>query len=212
MKIYGISGLGADKRVFDFLTLDFEFIPIDWITPNKNESIKNYSKRLSKVIDTKNDFCLIGVSFGGLIATEITLILNPKTTILISSAHTKNELRPIFKWFGKTKLIKLIPISLFDPPRFIAKYLFGSKNTKLLNDILDDTDLIFAKWAVNELTNWKNITQLKNVLKINGTKDKLIPPKGNTKMELIENGGHFMIVDRADEISEIINNQVNNLR
>lgn len=208
MKVYGISGLGADKRVFDFLTLDYEFTPVDWITPNKNESIINYSKRLSEIIDTKNDFCLIGVSFGGLIATEISQILNPKTTILISSAHTKHELRPIFRWFGKTQLIRLMPVFLFDPPRLIAKYIFGAKNSKLLNDILDDTDLSFAKWAVNELTNWKNITQLKNVLKINGTKDKLIPPKGNTKMELIDNGEHFMIVDRAKEVNEIINNEI----
>jgi len=205
MKVYGISGLGADKRVFDFLTLDFEFVPIDWITPNKNESIISYSKRLCKVIDDKNDFCLIGVSFGGLIATEIGKILKPKTIILISSVHTKNELRPIFTWFGKTKLIKLIPTFLLNPPRLVAKYLFGAKNTKLLNDILDDTDLSFVKWAVSELTNWKSKTQLKNTLKINGTKDKLIPPKGNTEMELIDKGGHFMIVDRADDISKIIN-------
>lgn len=208
MKIYGISGLGADKRVFDSLTLDFEFVPIDWITPNKNESIESYSKRLSSVIDNKNEFCLIGVSFGGLIVTEISKILKPKTTILISSAHTKSELRAIFRWFGKTKLIKLIPATLFDPPRWIARYLFGAKNYKLLNDILDDTDLSFAKWAVNELINWKNTNQSDNVLKINGTKDKLIPPKGNTEMELINNGEHFMIVDRANEVSKIINDKL----
>lgn len=65
MKIYGISGLGADKRVFEFLTLDDEFIPINWIAPHKKEPIKEYSKRISTVIDTHNDFCLIGVSFGG---------------------------------------------------------------------------------------------------------------------------------------------------
>lgn len=205
MKIYGISGLGADKRVFDFLTLDFEFIPIDWITPNKNESIKNYSKRLSSVIDTNNDFCLIGVSFGGLIATEISEILNPKMTILISSAHTKYELRPIFRLLGKTKLIKLLPTSLFDPPRLIAKYVFGAKNNELLNNILDDTDLNFSKWAVIELINWKNTTKQVNIFKINGTNDKLIPPRGNTEMKLIDKGEHFMIVDRADEVSEIIN-------
>ena len=205
MKIYGISGLGADKRVFDFLTLDFEFIPIDWITPNKNESIKNYSKRLSSVIDTNNDFCLIGVSFGGLIATEISEILNPKVTILISSAHTKYELRPIFRLLGKTKLIKLLPTSLFDPPRLIAKYVFGAKNNELLNNILDDTDLNFSKWAVIELINWKNTTKQVNIFKINGTNDKLIPPRGNTEMKLIDKGEHFMIVDRADEVSEIIN-------
>ncbi len=208
MKVYGISGLGADKRVFEFLTLDFEFIPVDWITPNKSESIENYSKRLSGIIDTENDFCLIGVSFGGLIATEISKILKPKTTILISSAQTKNELRPIFRWFGKTKLIRLMPTSLFDPPRWIATYVLGAKNSKLVNEILDDTDLNFAKWAVNELTNWKNTTQLKNVLKINGTSDKLIPPKGNTEMTLIDKGEHFMIVDRADEVSKILNDKI----
>lgn len=115
MKIYGISGLGADERVFKFLNLKFEFVPISWIEPLKNETIENYSKRLSKIIDSKKDFCLIGVSFGGLIAVEISKILNPKLTILISSAHTKDELRPIYRWFGKTKLIKIIPTFLFDP-------------------------------------------------------------------------------------------------
>ncbi|MFC4635966.1 alpha/beta hydrolase [Dokdonia ponticola] len=208
MKIYGISGLGADKRVFEFLTLDYEFIPINWITPHKNEPIKEYSKRISTVINTHNDFCLIGVSFGGLIATEIHQLLNPKATILVSSIHTKNELRPMYRWFGKTKLIQLIPSFLFDPPRFIANYVFGAKNTKLLNDILDDTDVTFAKWAVTELINWKHTTPSEYVLKINGTNDKLIPPKGNTKMELIENGEHFMIVDRADEISNLINDHI----
>jgi len=208
LKIYGISGLGADKRVFDFLALDFEFIPIDWITPHKNEAIENYSKRLSNIIDTKNEFCLVGVSFGGLIATEISQILKPKLTFLISSAQTKNELRSIFKYFGKTKLITLIPTFLFNPPRVIAKYFFGAKNDKLLNEILDDTDLNFVKWAINELINWKNTFQLENIIKINGTNDKLIPPKGNTKMKLIESGGHFMIVDRANEISEIINGEI----
>lgn len=87
----------------------------------------------------------------------------------------------------------------------MTKYLFGTKNNKLLNEIFDDTDLNFVKWAVNELTNWKNTTELKNVLKINGSNDKLIPPKGDTKMEIIDDGEHFMIVDKADEISKIIN-------
>ena len=47
MKIYGISGLGADKRVFEYLTLDYQFIPIDWIKPEDKETIEEYSLRLS---------------------------------------------------------------------------------------------------------------------------------------------------------------------
>lgn len=70
---------------------------------------------------------------------------------------------------------------------------------------MNDTDLNFAKWAVNELLNWKNEDSLANVVKISGSNDKILPPPKNSEIILISGGEHFMIVDRADEISEIIN-------
>lgn len=210
MKLYGISGLGADKRVFEYLTLDCKLIPIEWIEPLKNETIENYSIRFSKSINKEDeDFGIVGVSFGGLIAVEISKKLNPKLTILISSAETKMELRRIYRIIGQTKLLKFLPQVLFDPPRIIANWIFGAKKKKILNQILDDTDLKFAKWAVNELTNWKNDKKLSNpILKIGGTNDKLIPPKKDKNQRLIDKGEHFMIVDKADEISRIINNEI----
>jgi len=208
MKLYGISGLGADKRVFQNLTIECELIPIDWIEPKKNETIEEYSIRLSRKINTTERFGIVGVSFGGLVAVEMSKKLNPVLTILISSAETNKELRAIYRIFGKSGLVNLIPTKLFDPPRGIANWIFGAKNKQLLNQILDDTDLNFAKWAVRALVNWKNEERLINpILKIGGTHDKLIPPKDiNTK--LIEQGEHFMIVDRADEISGIINEEI----
>ncbi len=56
MKLYAISGLGADQRVFQFLTLEYELFPIDWITPIQNETIEDYAIRLPKIIDTSTDF------------------------------------------------------------------------------------------------------------------------------------------------------------
>ncbi|WP_291962009.1 alpha/beta hydrolase, partial [Maribacter sp.] len=176
MKIYAISGLGADQRVFEHLNLDVELIALDWITPHKNESIKVYAKRLSEVIETDDEFCLIGVSFGGLIATEIGKILSPIKIVLISSVQTKYELRSIYKWVGNSKIIKLIPTALFNPPKIIAKYLMGAHNSKLFYEILYDTDVSFVKWALQEFTAWQNTITSTKVLKINGTKDKLIPP------------------------------------
>ena len=204
MKIYGISGLGADKRVFNFLKLNHTLIPIEWIKPYKREPLQDYSARLSKIIDPKSDFVLIGVSFGGLVAVEISKILNPCLTILISSVETKIELRPIYSGFGKLNIIKKIPAKLFDPPRYIASSLFGTANKELL----EDTDLQFAKWAVNELVNWDNQNQVENLIRIHGTKDKLIPWRGLGKVELIEDGEHFMIIDRAEEISKFINEKI----
>ena len=203
--MYAISGLGADYRVFEYLEIDADVVAIDWITPKNHESIESYSLRLSSVIDTDEPFGIMGVSFGGLIAVEISKILNPKFTIIISSAKTKKELRKSIRLLGKTNIIKWIPIKLFNPPKKIAQYLFGAKNIALLNQILDDTDLVFAKWAVSELSMWKNEVEINNLLKISGTHDKLIPATQNDNAVLIEEGAHFMIVDLADEINLVIN-------
>jgi len=209
MNIYGISGLGADERVFKYLTLEHKIIPVNWLKPKKHESIEKYSKRLLKKynIDKDFDFIIIGVSFGGLIAVEISKFCNPNLTILISSIETRNELSKFLQLLKKLRIIRLIPTQLFNPPRKFAHFLFGTKKTELLNSILDDTDLGLAKWAVTSLINWKNSTKLNNIIKIKGNKDKLLPPKGNDEI-IIEGGEHFMIVDKADEISEIINKQL----
>ncbi len=206
MKLYGISGIGADQRVFRYLTLDCELIPIEWIDPMKSESVEAYAERLSQKIDIGESFGILGVSFGGLVAMEISKKLNPEITVLISSVESSKEIKSIYRILGKSKLLKIIPRRLFKPPQLVANWLFGVKNKKLLKEILNDTDLKFAKWAMNEFACWQNTEQLNNkVLNIGGTNDKLIHPKKGNEVKLIEKGEHFMIVDRADEISQIIN-------
>lgn len=209
MKVFAISGLGADERVFKYLSLEHELVPIIWIAPKRKESIVEYANRLIKEyqIDQDENFGILGVSFGGLIAVEISKLLSPEVTVLISSVETRDDLSGVIKLAGKLKLIELIPERLFNPPKAIAHFLFGTDKKELLNSILDDTDLNFAKWATRELINWQNQIRLPNLIKIGGSKDKLLAPKGKNTI-IVEGGEHFMIVNRADEISEIINEKI----
>lgn len=203
MTIYGISGLGADERVFQYLELSQKIEPINWIKPLYKESMHSYCNRLSnQIID--DDFVLIAVSFGGLVAIELNKILKPKYTILISSAETKQDLRKIYKLFGKLGFINLLPGSFFNLPNRIMSWLFGAKNKTLLKEILKDTDPGFAKWAIVRLTTWQNQTRFDNLIKIHGSGDKLLVYKKQSNTILVEKGEHFMIVDRANEISRII--------
>jgi hypothetical protein len=208
MRVYAISGLGADKRVYEDLKLNISLTHLEWIKPLKNESLPAYSKRLSKTINTSEPFGIIGLSFGGIIAIEISKKLNPNFTLLISSVETKYELRTIYRWFGKLNLIRIFPEFCFNMPRSIGYYFFGAKNKKLLKAILDDTNLYFTKWAINQISRWENTTRIDNIIKINGTKDKLIPPKNYENSVLIKGGGHFMIIDKANEVSKKINSQI----
>jgi len=182
---------------------------LKWIEPLKQESIIAYSKRLIAQINTSKDFILIGVSFGGLIGVELGKFVHPQKIILISSAETKDELRYIYRFFGKTGLINLIPTFLFKPPTLIANFVFGAKNKNLLSAIINDTDATFAKWAVSQLITWSNTTTSKKVIKIHGTIDLLIPLVNNQKTIEIKNGAHFMIVDKAKEVSEVLKQFLN---
>lgn len=66
MNAYFISGLGADKRIFSKLKLNenINIIHVDWITPNKNESLASYAQRLISAMDLPQPFALVGVSLG----------------------------------------------------------------------------------------------------------------------------------------------------
>ncbi len=209
IKVFGISGLGADKRIFDYLNLDCEFIALDWIAPIPKETISGYAQRLIDhyQIDKETNAVILGVSFGGMIASEMNSILNPKKTFVISSATKSSELPWLFSIVGKLKFIHWIPKKLLKPNVRIAAFLFGTKKKKILKAIIDDTDLDFLKWGIYAITTWKKPESDSKIVTLHGTKDKVIPAKGQ-KNYLLHNGGHFMIVDMADKVSAIINKEI----
>lgn len=129
--IYFVSGLGADERVFQFLDLNVEDQRhIKWIAPNPKESLVNYVKRLSEQIDQPKDSVLIGVSFGGIVAIELSKILTFSKVIIISSIKNKKEFTFYFKIAGKLGLDYLIPGKLMKRPNRFANYLFGIELSK----------------------------------------------------------------------------------
>jgi pimeloyl-ACP methyl ester carboxylesterase len=207
MIAYCISGLGADERVFAELNLCYEVVPIHWLTPHHEESLDAYCQRLIAQIDTGKEFVLIGVSFGGMIACELNRYLQPQQTIIISSAAQASELPVLYKVMGKIKLAHWLPEFMLFPPLFVLSYLFGVKTAAhktLLKNISADTDPVFARWAIDKITHWKNNLIPDKLVRIHGDKDKVLSYY-TPETHVIKGGEHFMIVDRADEISNIIN-------
>ena len=207
--IYLFSGLGVDHRAFQNIDFSgFEVTFIEWIMPTDNESLPAYASRLAQQIRHKK-FMLVGVSFGGMIAVEIAKILSPEKTILISSAKTSTEIPSPFRFSGRLRLHYLIPKRLLKKPNWINYKLFGitdQRNKRLLDDILQDTDPHFFKWAMTQIVLWKNKTIPDNVVHIHGTDDKILPYRFVACDIRIEHGGHFMVVDKADELNPILRN------
>lgn len=206
-KVYVFSGLGVDKRVFstiDFGDLEVEFV--DWIIPEKTESLQQYALRISRCIKTEKPV-LIGLSFGGMIAVEISRIMQCSRTILIASATNIKELPALYRVVGFLKIQKLIPTALLKNRNSLADWFFGitSKEEKfLLQGILKDTDPVFLRWALTAVLNWKTKNAAENVFHIHGDKDRIIPLNLVRADYIVKNGGHFMTVNKAEEISAVI--------
>ena len=201
MVLYAISGLGADKRIFDFLKLPSNPIVLHWLTPLPFETVPNYARRMCGQIDNSLPFGLIGVSFGGAVAIEMCKIIKPSFLVLLSSVETSAHLPISYRIVGATKLISILPSRCFTPPACFAIYFFGAKNTDLLRNILKDTNPAFTKWAVQALLSWKNNQSYEPMLKIHGDCDKIIPHKPGLNTIIIAKGSHFMVVDMAPDVS-----------
>lgn len=207
--LYLFSGLGADYRVFANLELPgYKIVYIKWIDPEKGEQMAHYAQRIRAQITTENPV-LIGVSFGGMMAVEIAKIIPVEKVILISSAKTGRELAAGQSFFFKMGLYKYVPGAMLTSTNFIVYRLFGVKSETdkaMLKAILEDTDVRFFRWAMNNIAHWDNTVVPLNLIHIHGTDDNIIPFENVQADYAIEGGGHLMVFNHAAAISRIIEN------
>lgn len=206
-KVYFISGLGADRRVYSFLDLTFcEAVYVDWIKPFDKETLEAYAHRLRNEIPDPHPI-IVGLSFGGMLATEMAKSDPDLRAIIISSSKTTDEfpryLRagkyfPFYKWMSG-KLMKR--------SAHWIKWVFGrngKEQKKVFLEIIRDVDTDFTKWAIDAILHWKNKVAPKNVTHLHGTADRLLPYRLVRADYMIKGGNHVMPMDSHVEISALL--------
>ena len=211
MRIYRISGLGADKRVFlrvnEYLKQPIEFVP--WIEPTSKETLRSYAHRLAGTIDTSEPFALVGVSFGGMISSEMNKIIAPERTVLVSSAACRKELPSYFRGAGRLGIVPYLPNRLLNVPKPLINVVASLKDAgqrAMVHDIMEQTDPGFLKWAVQSILTWDNDEVPNNIRRIHGKADRLLPLKAKAN-EVVE-GGHLVIVQRPKEMAGLIEKEL----
>jgi pimeloyl-ACP methyl ester carboxylesterase len=213
MQVFFLSGLGADKRVFELLDLSFcEPVFIDWIPPQQNETLQHYALRIKKEFIPENAI-IIGLSFGGMLATEIAKQDSSVKAILISSTKTIYELPAYYRSGKFLRLHYWVPGEVQRMFMLKMKWLFGINalsTTKIYKDIISDCNPDFNKWAVDAILNWNNVEVPKNIFHIHGTHDKVLPHKYVKCNCTVPKGEHLMILEQANIISDILRNIITN--
>ena len=149
--VYFVPGLAAGKEIFEYISLPnhlYDIHILEWITPHTNESIKHYAKRMTDLIVEPN-VILIGVSFGGVVAQEMSCFLKLKKLIIISSVKSANEIPFKLKILKRIPVYRLIPRRFLESTKTIVRYGLGVKST---NKIKFNIKNIFLLMTLNILS------------------------------------------------------------
>ena len=209
--VYLFHGQGSDYRIFSKLKLDtnlFDTTFIDYPKMVRKISLDAYSKLIAPQIDTSQNYSFIGVSFGGMVVSELTKILNPHKAIIVSSAQNKNEIPSRYKFMKVIPIHKLVPAFIYKGGARIAQPIFEpdrKKEKAIFKAMLKDKEAYFLKGVTKMMINWENYEFDENIIHIHGTKDHTLPIKKVNANYVIKNGSHMMMLTRPNEINQLIN-------
>lgn len=206
--IYFIPGTGADGRLFERIEIEqYDTVWLEYLVPEKQETFSSYINRMAAEIDTSEAYSIVGVSLGGMIATELADRLEPEEVIVIAGAKRASELPdhyhlfrylPLHRVIGGRTMIwgtKLMQ-PLFEPMEDQQQTIFRS--------MISQKSPHFIKSAVRWMIHWKRETYRADIYHIHGAKDRTLPIKNVEANYVIEDGGHMITYDRAEEISNIL--------
>lgn len=208
-KIYAIPGLATTKELFGKIKLNnAELVVLEWPTINKGESLQAYAKKFLNQIDTTQPFILMGVSFGGMLCSEISLLSKPEKTILISSCKCDKELPFLLKVFSRFPIYRALSDHRLKNMAFRLRYFLGFDKSydPVFKSMLFSMEKDYLKYSIDCILNWKNNNcDRKDLVHIHGDADKLLFYKNVKADYTIKSGTHGMIVNDADEISQLLN-------
>lgn len=224
-EILMLHGWGTDMHSFNPLIRKlsgYRIIRLDLPGFGSSEIKKKWN--LSDYVNFVKDFLskldlrpsiIIGHSFGGRIIIKGvgSGIFNPEKIVLISPAGVSSFNLKIFLIKIFSKFFKFI---LFVPPLVFWKNSIRKNFYKhIKSEYMDNPDMkdTFSAVVSENLTSYaKNIKQ-KTIL-IWGEKDQITPLSdgkflnkvlSNSKLEIVENTGHFSFVEDPDRVARLIN-------
>jgi len=208
MTCYFISGMGADRRIFRHIRLPAHVKPahLDWIPFEAGEGIGEYAARLSGKIDTTEPFVLVGLSLGGIIATEIARRSAPVCTIIIGSVPLSSQLPLYFRAVHKLRILGLVPPAFFKFAA-ICKRLFTreSRDDKILiRRMIRDADPGFIRWAMLAVLRWRNDSVPDPCWHLHGTRDEVFPIWLTRPTHVIPGGGHLLVISHSEEVNALL--------
>lgn len=212
--IYAIPGLGNTKELYRNIRVSGHRLQIlEWPEPAESSTLSEYAKKfLPQIRDNSQPVKLLGVSFGGMICSELAELLQVKKAVLISSCSNRLQF-PL-----KLNVLRYLPIYRLVPDyavRMLAKnkrkYLGFEKSFEpVFYQMIDSMPRNYFSRCISYIINWDRTQNRAPLVQIHGTGDRLLK-NYTTASYKITKGSHSMVLSRAEEINNLLDKEFNGL-
>lgn len=208
MKIYVVSGLGADFKVLEKIQFpdQHEIVFIDWLIPHQDEGFPEYVARMAEKIDVSEPFCLLGYSFGGIMVQEINKLKPAHKVVILGSIKSDKEKSRLIRAGEITKIPKILPVKFFNERTTniygVVRKFFDSKNPRVL-EYFRVKDPYYLKWSIEKISDWK-FDENPDVIQILGDRDIVFPVKNSKPNYIVKGGTHLFPATKFREVSKIL--------
>ncbi|HUU82037.1 MAG TPA: alpha/beta hydrolase [Phycisphaerae bacterium] len=217
------TGLAADARLLEpQRELPYRLITPDWIEPQEDESLPAYARRMAAGADWPERVVLGGVSFGGMVATELASEVRPDGIVLIASARATRSIPSTFRFVnGLIRIVEDFDLGAGGGPgggmgalrMFMNLFQdFDETAQALMAEMLAGTSPGMLHWASELVRVWDGAAAPAcPVLHIHGADDPVLPIDRVTPDVVIPGGGHLVNWTHAREVNQAVRRFVDGL-
>jgi pimeloyl-ACP methyl ester carboxylesterase len=208
-QLFFISGLGADQRAFDRIELEgYEQTHLPWIIPSWNDNMHSYAKKMANPIMEAENPVVIGLSLGGMLASEMTTFIPHMRAILVSSIKSPQERSNVLRMGRTFPIRRLMHPKLMHKMTFMWSMARGKSLKKQESDhmikMFKDQNDKFLSWAIYHPPKWRGTGDESRIHHIHGTADRMFPIKRIKNAVQVEGGSHLMVYTQGEEVTHLI--------
>jgi len=205
-----LPGIGVDARVFTIQQMQFpQLVVPEWLPPQRRESLPDYAARMAAACHPGRPCVVGGMSFGGMVALEMTRHLPAAACVLIASVKSADEL----PW-----TLRSLGVAAFVLPNrtdwLVAGFGTALKHTigrvlprrgQQLCNHLSRVRSPLIPWAWRASLRWRPSGDWPcPVFHLHGDADPIFPSRRTTPDKVIPNGGHLLPVSHPYEVNEFL--------
>jgi pimeloyl-ACP methyl ester carboxylesterase len=210
MRVFLITGFALDKRAFDFMRLpENTFRTLDLIPVLKGESLRDYAKRMAAEIGLAPGDVIGGVSLGGMLALEMSKVVDVLGVVVIASATHPRFIRKRFKMWAP--IASSVPdgvirrIFTLIPKILALQNMLKPEGQALLADIMGRFPPSLLKAFPMMILRWPGCEPPARFVHIHSDGDWLIRPNGDpATLAILPGRNHLITVSHPEAVRDLV--------